>query len=101
MRVLSILNPCFVATTTPSEHYFYFASLSKFFSEIINFDCYTDLLSYHKTLTSDSVETKVVLAELCLAECMFKVVLHSHIMDLLSVIAYSLQIPKLTPQVCT
>ncbi|XP_029341770.1 transformation/transcription domain-associated protein isoform X2 [Acyrthosiphon pisum] len=57
-----------------------------------------DLLSYHKSLTNDLVEIKVALAELCLAECMFKVVLHSHIMDLLSVIAYSLQIPKLTPQ---
>lgn len=57
-----------------------------------------DLLSYHKSLTSDSVVTKVALAELCLAECVFKVVLHSHIMDLLSVIAYSLQIPELTPQ---
>lgn len=59
---------------------------------------FCDLLSYHKRLTNDSVETKVALAELCLAECMFKVVLHAHIMDLLPVIAYSFKIPELTPQ---
>ncbi|XP_025202207.1 transcription-associated protein 1-like [Melanaphis sacchari] len=57
-----------------------------------------DLLSYHKSLTNDAVVTKVAIAELCLSECMFKVVLHSHVMDLLSVIAYSFQIPELTPQ---
>lgn len=68
---------------------------------IIHFDCCIDLLSYHKRLTNDSVETKVALAELCLAECMFKVVLHAHIMDLLPVIAYSFKISELTPQVCT
>lgn len=41
-----------------------------------------------------------MLANLCLTECLFKVVLHSQILNLFSVIAYSLQITELTPQVC-
>lgn len=67
----------------------------------MRFYCCTDLLLYHKNLTEDSVETKKALTELCLSECFFKVVLDSNLMNLLSVIAYSLQIPELTPQVCT
>lgn len=58
-----------------------------------------DLLLYHKCLPNDVVVTKIALAELCLAECLFKIVPHSQIMNLLSVIVYSLHINELTPQV--
>lgn len=60
----------------------------------------TDLLSYYHSLPSNLVVTKNELAELCLSECVFKVALHPQIMDLLPVIAYSLQVSELTPQVC-
>lgn len=58
------------------------------------------MLSYYHSLPSNLVVTKNELAELCLSECVFKVALHPQIMDLLPVIAYSLQVPELTPQVC-
>lgn len=60
----------------------------------------SDLLSYYHSLPSYLVVTKNELAELCLSECVFKVALHPQIMDLLPVIAYSLKISELTPQVC-
>lgn len=59
----------------------------------------TDLYLYHQGLSECSIVIKIALAELCLAECVFKVVFRSRTMNLLSVIAYSLYIPELTPQV--
>lgn len=60
----------------------------------------SDLLSYIKSIPDNLSVTKIALAELCLAECLFKVIFHSKLMDLLSVVAYSLHISELTLQVC-
>lgn len=61
----------------------------------------TDLHAYHRSLPNWLVLTKIALAELCLAECVIKVVLRSQLIDLLSLIEYALQINELTPQVCS
>lgn len=43
--------------------------------------------------------TKVMFASICLTDCLFKVIHHSQVMNLMNIIAYSLQIAELTPQV--
>lgn len=42
---------------------------------------------------------KTAITELCFTECLFKVILHSQIIDLLPLIVYSLQNTELTLQV--
>lgn len=59
----------------------------------------TDLFLYHQSLPEISSITKTALAELCLAECVIKVVYKYQTLNLLSLIAYTLYIPELSPQV--
>ncbi|VVC36854.1 Hypothetical protein CINCED_3A003660 [Cinara cedri] len=59
---------------------------------------FTDLLSYQISLPNSLGLTKIALSELCLAECMLKVVPPTQIIDLFPIIAYSLQIEKLISQ---
>lgn len=58
-----------------------------------------DLLLYHQYLPKSLVFTKLALAELCLAECLFKVVPHCQVMNLLPLVVYSLYESELTSQV--
>ncbi|XP_050420275.1 transformation/transcription domain-associated protein-like [Adelges cooleyi] len=59
-------------------------------------ELFKDLVSYQNSLPSGP--TKILLTELCLSECLYKEVLHSHTIDLLNVILYSLEAPKLSLQ---
>lgn len=68
-------------------------------NKLLNFIFISDLIFYHKFLPNNLVLTKTAVTELCLAECLFKVILHSQIIDLLPLIVYSLQKTELTLQV--
>ncbi|XP_050530942.1 transcription-associated protein 1-like isoform X2 [Daktulosphaira vitifoliae] len=59
-------------------------------------ELFLNLVSYQKSIADGPI--KILITELCIAECLYKEVIHTHTIQLLNIVVYSLEVPQLAVQ---